>query len=214
MPIVPFIIIAAVIFSIVSNAKKEQARQQQQQRKAQGLFGTAAADAQAARQEAELRKMREGASAAESEAQRAARQAELKRRLQENAARREAERRAAPSSQGTPTVREERRPLEKRSMQTNLQKEKPTVAHSDDDCGGGSIHDGYHEGVTQFGTGRPPAVAGKLGHDLADEDDRILSEKAAAENAKRAMARIAKLPPLAQGMIYSEILGKPKSEIA
>ena len=39
-------------------------------------------------------------------------------------------------------------------------------------------------------------------------------EKLSAENARRAMARIAKLPPLAQGMIYSEILGKPKSETA
>ena len=36
----------------------------------------------------------------------------------------------------------------------------------------------------------------------------------AAENAKKVLNRISKLPPLAQGMIYSEILGKPKSEIA
>ena len=58
------------------------------------------------------------------------------------------------------------------------------------------------------------AVAGNLGHRLADEDERAEREAAAAESAKRAMARIGKLPPLAQGMIYSEILGKPKSETA
>jgi hypothetical protein len=99
-------------------------------------------------------------------------------------------------------------------MQTDLQKEKPTVAHSDEDCGGGSIHDGYHEGVTQFASGRPAAVAGRLGQRLADEDERIEREKTSADAAKRAMERISKLPPLAQGMIYSEILGKPRSETA
>ncbi|MBO6060998.1 MAG: hypothetical protein J6P98_02640, partial [Clostridia bacterium] len=109
---------------------------------------------------------------------------------------------------------QERRPLEKREMKPAMQKEKPIRAHSEDACGGGSIHDGYHEGVTKF-TGRQEAsVAGNLGHRLADEDERIEREAAAAENARRAMARIAKLPPLAQGMIYSEILGKPKSETA
>ena len=49
---------------------------------------------------------------------------------------------------------------------------------------------------------------------LADEDDRIAREAQAAENAKRVLTKISKLPPLTQGMIYSEILGKPKSEIA
>ena len=42
----------------------------------------------------------------------------------------------------------------------------------------------------------------------------MVREAQAAENAKRVLTRISKLPPLAQGMIYSEILGKPKSEIA
>ena len=209
MPIIPFLIIAAIIYSVVSNAKKEQARQQQQQRKAQSLFGAPTADTEAARQDAERRKLRE-----ESEMQRAARQAELKRRLQENAARHEAERSTRPANLGTPANSTERRPLEKRVMENALRKEKPIAAHSEDDCGGGSIHDGYHEGVTQFGTGRPAAVAGRLGHDLADEDDRVVKEAAAAENARRAMERISKLPPLAQGMVYAEILGKPKSEIA
>lgn len=217
MPIIPFLIIAAIIYSVVSNAKKEQARQQQQQRKAQSLFGAPTADTEAARQDAERRKLREQSAAPssmESEMQRAARQAELKRRLQENAARREAERSTRPANLGTPANSTERRPLEKRVMENALRREKPIAAHSEDDCGGGSIHDGYHEGVTQFGSGRPAAVAGRLGHDLADEDDRLVKEAAAAENARRAMERISKLPPLAQGMVYAEILGKPKSEIA
>ena len=68
--------------------------------------------------------------------------------------------------------------------------------------------------MTQF-EGRPtPAAAGKLGSRLADEDDRMVREAQAAENAKRVLTKISKLPPLTQGMIYSEILGKPKSEIA
>lgn len=87
----------------------------------------------------------------------------------------------------------------------------------DDDCGGGSIHDGYHEGVSAdpFGEHMPrAAVAGNLGKKLGEEDDRLLREKYAAQNARRALARISKLPPITQGIVYSEILGKPKSEIA
>lgn len=153
----------------------------------------------------------------------AQRQAELKKKLEENARRRAAEAQAAASraassaSQAKPAVVKptaDRRPLEKRSMQNELRREKPIAVHTDADCGGGSIHDGYHEGVTQFPNGRPAAVAGKLGYTLAQEDDAQVKAAAAAENARRAMARISKLPPLAQGMIYSEILGKPKSETA
>ena len=103
----------------------------------------------------------------------------------------------------------ERRPLEKRDMNRRMP-EKPIAEV--DACAGGSIHDGYHEGVTQFDNGRPAAVAGKLGQRLADEDERLAGERAAADNARRVMARISKLPPIAQGMVYSEILGKPKSE--
>ena len=209
MPI-PFIIIAGIIvFAIISASKKQQEAEARarQQRLAEE------AKRQAAAQPAEgepTPQMRQSSTA--TDAERARRQEELKRRLQENAARREAEKRVSGSMAAAPA--QQRRPLEKRVMQTALQKEKPTVAHSDDDCGGGSIHDGYHEGVTQFKADRPVAVAGNLGHRLADEDERAEREAAAAESAKRAMARIGKLPPLAQGMIYSEILGKPKSETA
>ena len=103
--------------------------------------------------------------------------------------------------------------LDRPTLTRNM--DKPVAAHSDEDCGGGSIHDGYHEGVSVppvQNAKRPVAIAGGLGHRLADEDDRIAREAAAAENAKRAMARIAKRPPLAQGIVYAEILGRPKSE--
>lgn len=120
----------------------------------------------------------------------AQRQQELKRRLLENS---------------------ERLKLERETLQ---KAGRPIASHSEEDCGGGSIHDGYHEGVTQFPNGRPPAVAGKLGNRLADEDDQLLREQIASENAKRAMAKIAKLPPLAQGVVWGELLGKPKSETA
>ena len=105
----------------------------------------------------------------------------------------------------------ERRPLEKAAMKKTMP-EKPIA--EEDHCENGSIHDGYHEGVTQFDVNRPAAVAGKLGARLADESDKRAREEAAAENARRAVARISKLPPIAQGVVWSEILGKPKSEIA
>lgn len=152
----------------------------------------------------------------ETEEQRRARQEELKRKLLENQAKRlvEQAKQLTQTAAAPAASLGERRPLEKRVMESNLKKEKPVVAHADDDCGGGSIHDGFHEGVTQFRNRTEASVAGRLGRRLADEDERIEREAAAAENAKRALARIAKLPPLAQGMVYSEILGKPRSEIA
>lgn len=146
----------------------------------------------AKKKEAEQKAAQAQAKISQKQAQNAAPAEELKRQLQNNAGR----------------GRLERESLKKPAPN---KPEKPVAAHTDADCGGGSIHDGYHEGVTQFDNGRPAAVAGKLGHRLADEDERIEKEQIAAENAKRAMARISKLPPLAQGMVYSEILGKPKS---
>ena len=205
MQFIPFIVIGLIIFSIVSRVNKEQ---QAAQKRAQ--------QAKVQPRPAEGEQMRtpaggfEGSPLATS-AERERRQEELKRRLIENQARRLAEKTKPSAAPAKPT---ERRPLEKRVMESSLKKEKPIAEHALDDCGGGSIHDGYHEGVTQF-AGKPAAsVAGKLGRDLANEDDRIEREHAAAQNAKLVMAKISKLPPLTQGMIYSEILGKPRSETA
>ncbi|MBR5713343.1 MAG: hypothetical protein IKX58_00945 [Clostridia bacterium] len=203
MPLIPIIIIVVAILSAVSNQNK---KQQQQSRRTYNP--KQAGMPPVTRQEI-------------SEAERQARQEELKRRLLENKARREAEAasqlvkpKPAQSSKPAPAKQTERRPLEKQTLEKTIRSEKPIAEHPDEECGGGSIHDGYHEGVTQFTPDRPVAVAGRLGHRLADEDDMLEKEKLSAENARRAMARIAKLPPLAQGMIYSEILGKPKSETA
>ena len=200
MPIIPFIVIGIIILSVFSAKKQEQQKNAARQSEA------------AARRQAVMATENSAQKQTVSDAERARRQEELKRRLQENAARREAERaRGIPTAPAKPA---ERRPLERTAMQSTLQKERPIVAHEDDDCGGGSIHDGYHEGVTQFAGRAEASVAGKLGHRLADEDERIEKEAEASENAKKAMARIAKLPPLAQGMVFAEILGKPKSETA
>lgn len=196
MPIIP-LILGIVIYVIVTVKKKQQLEQ-----------------AKKAAHEAAQRSVRAAEHPDEAAADRQRRQEELKRRLQENQARRAAEAAAARPSSMPAAKPTERRPLEKRTMENALRKEKPIAAHTDDDCGGGSIHDGYHEGVTQFANRPAASVAGNLGHRLADEDDRIEREHIAAENAKKAMTRISKLPPLAQGIIYSEILGKPKSEIA
>lgn len=116
---------------------------------------------------------------------------------------------------GTPSQKQADKDRKERELrQIRAEREKPLAAQADD-CGGGSIHDGYHEGVSgdPFGEKKPrPAVAGNLGKKLAAEDDRQEAEHIAAENARRALARISKLPPIAQGMVYSEILGKPRSE--
>lgn len=204
-PILLFIAIA--IISTVIKAKEQQKKQQQaaQRQKQQAFPPVHSAPAPASPAPRPVPQ--------ETEAQRRARQEELKRRLEENRRRREQEQQRADQQR----AEEQRSRLEKRPMVTIIQTartEKPVIAHEDDDCSGGSIHDGYHEGVTQFPNGRPAAVAGRLGNRLADEDERIERERVSAENARRVMKRISKLPPLAQGMIYSEILGKPKSEIA
>ncbi len=211
-PILLFI--AIVIISTVIKAKEQQKKQQQaaQRQKQQAFPPVHSAPAPASPAPRPVPQ--------ETEAQRRARQEELKRRLEENRARREQELKReadARRMEDARRIEEQRSRLEKRPMVTTIQTartEKPVIAHEDDDCGGGSIHDGYHEGVTQFPNGRPAAVAGRLGNRLADEDERIERERVSAENARRVMKRISKLPPLAQGMIYSEILGKPKSEIA
>lgn len=211
-PILLFIAIA--IISTVIKAKEQQKKQQQaaQRQKQQAFPPVHSAPAPASPAPRPVPQ--------ETEAQRRARQEELKRRLEENRQRREQELKReadARRMEDARRIEEQRSRLEKRPMVTTIQTartEKPVIAHEDDDCSGGSIHDGYHEGVTQFAPGRPAAVAGRLGHDLADEDERIERERVSAENARRVMKRISKLPPLAQGMIYSEILGKPKSEIA
>lgn len=211
-PILLFI--AIVIISTVIKAKEQQKKQQQaaQRQKQQAFPPVHSAPAPASPAPRPVPQ--------ETEAQRRARQEELKRRLEENRQRREQELKReadARRMEDARRIEEQRSRLEKRPMVTTIQTartEKPVIAHEDDDCGGGSIHDGYHEGVTQFPNGRPAAVAGRLGNRLADEDERIERERVSAENARRVMKRISKLPPLAQGMIYSEILGKPKSEIA
>lgn len=217
VPILLFIVIA--IISSAAKAKEQQRRQQQaaqQRRQAYPPVHTAPASSAAPAPAPASPAPRPVPQ--ETEAQRRARQDELKRRLEENRRRREQELKRADQQRADQQRAEEQRSrLEKRPMVTTIQTartEKPVIAHEDDDCGGGSIHDGYHEGVTQFPNGRPAAVAGRLGNRLADEDERIERERVSAENARRVMKRISKLPPLAQGMIYSEILGKPKSEIA
>lgn len=206
MPFLIFLFIAGAIVFSVAAKKKAQTAAKEQQARVNSQVSEASGEGADNRPDPVK------------EAQARARQEELKRRLEENARRREAER-AAAQTYAAQTVQKpaaqqnERRPLEKRAMESALKKERPIASHSVDDCGGGSIHDGFHEGVSQI-RNKPPAFAGTLGHRLADEDERLEKEASAAENAKKVLNRISKLPPLAQGMIYSEILGKPKSEIA
>ncbi|MBR3298164.1 MAG: hypothetical protein IKI64_03065 [Clostridia bacterium] len=115
--------------------------------------------------------------------------------------------------------------------------DRPVYPHSGEDCTGGSLHDGYHEGTI-----RPPArpaniegSTGKQGVSATEESrlDRPLAAASAAAAASRTadaaydssssqakqstgadkLAKaIAAKPAIVQGMIWSEVLGKPLSD--
>ena len=100
---------------------------------------------------------------------------------------------------------------------------KPRVTHSTEDCTGGSIHDGYHEGTPgKQGKYNPPSAGGAMpeGVQLPGNDHSIHfapvkeADKApAASGADKLIATLAGKPSIVQGVIWGEILGKPRSEI-
>ena len=100
---------------------------------------------------------------------------------------------------------------------------KPRVTHSTADCTGGSIHDGYHEGTPgKQGKYNPPSAGRAMpeGVQLPGEDHSIHfapvkeADKApAASGADKLIATLAGKPSIVQGVIWGEILGKPRSEI-
>ena len=100
---------------------------------------------------------------------------------------------------------------------------KPHVTHSTADCTGGSIHDGYHEGTPgKQGRYNPPSAGRAMpeGVQLPGEDHSIHfapvkeADKApAASGADKLIATLAGKPSIVQGVIWGEILGKPRSEI-
>ena len=100
---------------------------------------------------------------------------------------------------------------------------KPRVTHSTADCTGGSIHDGYHEGTPgKQGKYNPPSAGRAMpeGVQLPGNDHSIHfapvkeADKApAASGADKLIATLAGKPSIVQGVIWGEILGKPRSEI-
>ena len=100
---------------------------------------------------------------------------------------------------------------------------KPRVTHSTEDCTGGSIHDGYHEGTpVKQGKYNPPSAGRAMpeGVQLPGNDHSIHfapvkeADKApAASGADKLIATLAGKPSIVQGVIWGEILGKPRSEI-
>ena len=100
---------------------------------------------------------------------------------------------------------------------------KPRVTHSTEDCTGGSIHDGYHEGTPGKQSKYNPPSAGRAmpeGVQLPGNDHSIHfapvkeADKApAASGADKLIATLAGKPSIVQGVIWGEILGKPRSEI-
>ena len=100
---------------------------------------------------------------------------------------------------------------------------KPRVTHSTEDCTGGSIHDGYHEGTPgKQGRYNPPSAGRAMpeGVQLPGEDHSIhfapvkeADKTSAASGADKLIATLAGKPSIVQGVIWGEILGKPRSEI-
>ena len=100
---------------------------------------------------------------------------------------------------------------------------KPRVTHSTADCTGGSIHDGYHEGTPgKQGRYNPPSAGRAMPErvQLPGEDHSIHfapvkeADKApAASGADKLIATLAGKPSIVQGVVWGEILGKPRSEI-
>ena len=100
---------------------------------------------------------------------------------------------------------------------------KPRVTHSTADCTGGSIHEGYHEGTPgKQGRYNPPSAGRAMpeGVQLPGNDHSIHfapvkeADKApAASGADKLIATLAGKPSIVQGVIWGEILGKPRSEI-
>ncbi|MBQ1684321.1 MAG: hypothetical protein II072_02275 [Clostridia bacterium] len=118
--------------------------------------------------------------------------------------------------------------------------DKPIVAHSTDDCTGGSIHDGYHEGTIRRpapasgpegiqgaqGARRASYAPGRTGQGMTFKEGEAsenhsaltaseLAAKAAVNTetgAEKLVKAISAQPAFVQGVIWSEILGKPLSE--
>lgn len=115
--------------------------------------------------------------------------------------------------------------------------EKPIIRHSTSDCTGGSIHDGYHEGTVRRpapasaaegklgmqGVRRGVYAAGTTGQGMqGTEGASAYDAKAPAAQQAQAAPRkpgteklaevISKQPAIVQGMIWSEVLGRPLSD--
>lgn len=114
--------------------------------------------------------------------------------------------------------------------------DKPIIAHSTDDCTGGSIHDGYHEGTIRRpqaasspegfqGARRANYAPGRTGQGMTFKEGEAsenhsaltaaeLAAKAAVNTetgAEKLVKAISAQPAFVQGVIWSEILGKPLS---
>ena len=114
---------------------------------------------------------------------------------------------------------------------------KPIIPHSTDDCTGGSIHDGYHEGTVRRpaaassaegnqgaqGARRASYAPGRTGQGMQSGEgvSAYAAKPAAAQQAqagqrKSGTEKLAEMisgkPAIVQGVIWSEVLGRPLSE--
>lgn len=101
-----------------------------------------------------------------------------------------------------------------------LRGERPIIRHSANDCTGGSIHDGYHEG-TEWKQGKAmprkrPETAPE-GVPVKGEDHSIHFKEAEVtekhkSGAEKLTALLSEKPSIVQGIIWGELLGRPRSE--
>lgn len=89
---------------------------------------------------------------------------------------------------------------------------KPSVnekKETEDCCMGGSIHNGYHEGTPGVqGVAMPKSNEGKSLNKSFDNAESKLEP-----GSDKLISALAKKPSIVQGIIWAEILGKPKGDL-
>lgn len=88
---------------------------------------------------------------------------------------------------------------------------KPPVIEkkkTEDCCMGGSIHDGYHEGTVGVqGVAVPKSSEGK------SLNETVNIEPESEHGSDKLSSALSEKPSIVQGVIWAEILGKPKGEL-
>lgn len=102
-------------------------------------------------------------------------------------------------------------PNKAQSVNSSKPSSKPPVTEkkkAEDCCMGGSIHDGYHEGTPgEQGFDVPKSSEGK------SLNETVNIQPVSEAGTNKLASALAKKPSIVQGVIWAEILGKPKGEL-